>query len=60
MPDPQDRRSRLAVLTAAGRKACKEGMRVQDQTERELFGALTREEAQQLSALMGKVEPRSK
>src|ERR1043165_973897 len=37
-PDPNDRRSRLAVMTAAGRKACKEGTRIQQETERELFG----------------------
>src|SRR5438552_17443387 len=27
-PDPNDRRSRLAVLTGAGRKACKDGTRI--------------------------------
>src|SRR5262245_22212 len=27
-PDPNDRRSRLAVLTEAGRKVCAEGMRL--------------------------------
>src|SRR5882757_4463031 len=37
-PDPKDRRTRLAVMTAAGRKACKDGTRIQEQTERELFG----------------------
>jgi MarR family transcriptional regulator for hemolysin len=58
-PDPNDRRTRLAVMTAAGRKACKEGMRVQQQTERDLFGALSRDEAHQLAALMEKVERRS-
>jgi DNA-binding MarR family transcriptional regulator len=57
-PDPHDRRTRLAVVTAAGRKACKEGRRIQQQTERDLFGALTRDEAHQLAALMGKLKPR--
>jgi len=57
-PDPHDRRTRLAVVTAAGRNACKKGRRIQDQTERDLFGALTRDEAQQLAALMGKLKPR--
>jgi DNA-binding MarR family transcriptional regulator len=57
-PDPHDRRTRLAVVTAAGRHACKKGRRIQYQTERDLFGALTRDEAQQLAALMGKLKPR--
>jgi DNA-binding MarR family transcriptional regulator len=57
-PDPRDRRTRLAVMTAAGRKACTDGTRIQQQTERDLFGALTRDEAQQLAALMEKLEPR--
>src|SRR5258707_13186421 len=49
-PDPHDRRTRLAVLTAAGRKACKEGRRIQEATERDLFGALSRAETHQLAA----------
>ena len=57
-PDPRDRRTRLAVMTAAGRKACKDGTRIRQQAERDLFGALTRDEAQQLAALMEKLEPR--
>jgi DNA-binding MarR family transcriptional regulator len=57
-PDPRDRRARLAVVTAAGRQACKEGRRIQRQTERDLFGALTGDEVRQLAALMGKLTPR--
>ena len=57
-PDPNDRRTRLAVMTAAGRRACKEGRRIRQQTERDLFGALTGDEARQLAALMGKLTPR--
>ncbi|HWF84761.1 MAG TPA: MarR family transcriptional regulator [Vicinamibacterales bacterium] len=57
-PDPNDRRSRLAVLTAAGRKAHEQGSRIQQQAERELFGALTPEESQQLAAALGKLDPR--
>src|SRR5688500_6538345 len=56
-PDPHDRRSRLAVLTAAGRKACKDGTRVQQETERRLLGKLTKDESQQLAALLGKLRP---
>jgi DNA-binding MarR family transcriptional regulator len=54
-PDPHDRRTRLAVMTAAGRKACKEGRRIQRQTERDLFAGMTGDEAHQLAALMGKL-----
>jgi DNA-binding MarR family transcriptional regulator len=54
-PDPHDRRARLAELTAAGRKAGREGMRIQEQAERDLFGALTADEARQLEALMAKL-----
>ncbi len=57
--DPNDRRSRLAVLTPAGRKACDEGTRVQEETERELFGALSQDEARQLGALIQKVTQRA-
>jgi DNA-binding MarR family transcriptional regulator len=57
--DPHDRRTRLAVLTAAGRKACKEGLRVQRETERALLGGLTRDESAQLAVLLGKVGPLS-
>lgn len=57
-PDPRDRRTRLAVLTAAGRKACKEGTRVQQEAERELLTTLTRDEAHQLGALLEKLGSR--
>src|SRR6476646_3823677 len=39
--DPSDRRSRLAVLTEAGKAAFTKGNEIQMQTERELFGVLT-------------------
>jgi DNA-binding MarR family transcriptional regulator len=58
-PDPHDRRGRLAVMTAAGRKACRNGVRVQAEAERDLFGGLTADEARQLGALMRKVTPPS-
>jgi DNA-binding MarR family transcriptional regulator len=55
-PDPNDRRSRLAVLTTAGRKALEAGTRVQQQAEREAFGALNAEESHQLQALIAKLD----
>jgi DNA-binding MarR family transcriptional regulator len=54
--EPNDRRSRLAVLTAAGRKAFEEGSRIQQQAERDVFSGLTVEESQQLAALIGKID----
>ena len=54
-PDPGDRRTKLAALTAAGRKAVKDGTRVLDQSERDVLRRLTRDEAQQLSALLGTI-----
>lgn len=54
-PDPHDRRSRLAVLTAAGRKACREGSRIKTEAERHLLGPLNRKEADLLAGLLGKL-----
>lgn len=56
-PDLNDRRTRLAVMTAAGKKACKDGRRLQERAERDLFDALTPAEAHQLARLMGKLGP---
>jgi DNA-binding MarR family transcriptional regulator len=53
--DPGDRRTRLAVLTAAGRKACVEGTRMKQETERTLLTTLTRDEARRLAALLDKI-----
>ena len=53
--DPGDRRTKLAVLTAAGRKACAEGTRVQQETERALLRTLTQDEARQLGGLLEKL-----
>jgi DNA-binding MarR family transcriptional regulator len=53
--DPNDRRSRLAVLTEAGRIAYAKGREIQIQAERELFGVLTRDEADTLHELLGKL-----
>ncbi len=52
--DPHDRRTRLAALTAAGRKACDEGMRVQQDAERRLLTRLSARETEQLAALLAK------
>ena len=54
--DPNDRRSRLAVLTAAGRKAYAKGTEIQSQAEKELFSALSAEESKRLHELLAKLE----
>src|SRR5687768_10993405 len=53
--DPNDRRTKLAVLTPAGRKAVKEGLLVKQEAEREVLGRLSRDEARQLTALLTKI-----
>jgi DNA-binding MarR family transcriptional regulator len=54
--DPNDRRSRLAVLTDAGRDAYEKGRRIQMEAEQELFGALTPEESATLHTLLAKLK----
>jgi DNA-binding MarR family transcriptional regulator len=53
--DPADRRTKLAVLTATGRKACTDGTRLQQETERDLLTTLTGQEARQLAGLLAKL-----
>src|SRR5688572_20776511 len=53
--DPNDRRTRLAVLTAPGRRVCQEGSRLLQDAERDLQAGLTPEEATQLAGLLAKV-----
>src|SRR5438477_12895351 len=45
--DPNDKRSRLAVLTDAGRRAQVRGCEIQQSAERELFSTLTSDETAQ-------------
>lgn len=54
-PAANDRRTRLAELTAAGRKACQEGLRRQRDAERRVLGRLTVAEARRLAQLLSKV-----
>jgi len=55
--DPHDRRARLAVLTAPGRRACQEGVKLQQEVEARLLRGLSESESQQLAALLAKVKP---
>lgn len=55
-PDPHDRRSRLAVMTAAGRRACDSGTTIQQEAERVLMSDLSSAERRQLANLMERLE----
>ena len=54
-PDPHDRRARLAVMTPKGRKAWNHGTSIREEAEREILTKLSTGEAQQLVALLEKV-----
>jgi DNA-binding MarR family transcriptional regulator len=54
-PDPNDRRSRLAVITDAGRQAHEQGSRVHHDAERELFGRLSPEDSASLALIIEKL-----
>jgi DNA-binding MarR family transcriptional regulator len=53
--DSHDRRTKLAVLTGAGRQACRDGTRLQEDAERTVLSRLTRDEARTLEALASKI-----
>ena len=53
--DPNDRRSRLAVITESGTRAYERGIQIQQRTEREIFGALSKEESSALHELLDKI-----
>ena len=59
-PDPNDKRSRLAVITDAGRKACTEGARVQREVEEQLFASLSVEESLRLAEIIAKLKHASR
>ena len=53
--DPGDKRSRLAVITDAGRQAREAGARVQSDVETQLFSALTSDETSHLAEIIQKI-----
>jgi DNA-binding MarR family transcriptional regulator len=53
--DPSDRRSTLAAITDAGRAAYERGVRIYQDAEKDLLGALSAEESLQLTYLIGKL-----
>jgi DNA-binding MarR family transcriptional regulator len=54
--DPTDRRSRLAAITDAGRRAYEEGVRILRAAEHDLFNALTADELDELARLIQKID----
>ena len=56
--DASDRRSRLAAVTDAGRRAYEQGVRIQRDAEKDLFGAFSEDEVAQLTRLLGKLDSR--
>jgi len=55
LPDPADRRSVRAALTAAGRERHAEAVRIVGETEREVFAGLGEEDRQALTRLLGRL-----
>jgi DNA-binding MarR family transcriptional regulator len=58
LPDPNDRRARLATLTPAGRIACREGTRVQQAAEQAVLRKLSLAESRQLAGLLARLTER--
>jgi DNA-binding MarR family transcriptional regulator len=54
--DPSDRRARLAVLTESGKSAFVKGTQIRQQSEREIFGALSGDESASLHSLLAKLD----
>lgn len=59
VPDPQDRRSKLATITEEGRRRYEEGRRALEGAEREMLGSLSGSDREQLARLLGHFEGRS-
>ncbi len=57
LPDPGDRRSVRAALTAAGRERHAEAVRIVGETERQVFAGLGEEDRQALTRLLGRLGP---
>lgn len=55
VPDPADRRSRLAVLTPSGRQAHEAGARIRTEAERFLLSRLSADEVGRLSDIIQKL-----
>lgn len=51
-PDPNDKRSRLAVLTEAGRRTWRDGVRIRNDVETHLFCTLSADDTARLSEIL--------
>src|SRR5262249_56213467 len=59
-PAPKDNRSRLAIITDAGRRIHEDGAKIQRQVEEELFATLSVDDAARLSEIVAKLKSASK
>jgi DNA-binding MarR family transcriptional regulator len=59
-PDPNDKRSRLAVITDAGRRVQQEGERIQREVEEQLFSALSVDDSIRLAEIIAKLKSASR
>jgi DNA-binding MarR family transcriptional regulator len=59
-PDPEDKRSRLAIITDTGRQIHEDGARIQKQVEEELFATLSVDDSQRLSEIIVKLKSASR
>jgi DNA-binding MarR family transcriptional regulator len=55
-PDPEDKRSRLAIITDAGRQIHQHGATIQRQVEEELFASLSVDDSLRLSEIIAKLK----
>jgi len=55
-PDPNDRRSRLAVITEQGKQLYGQGSRIQQDAERQLFSQLSPDDGARLAEIFAKLE----
>jgi DNA-binding MarR family transcriptional regulator len=55
-PDPNDRRSRLAVITELGRSLYEQGSSIQQEAEQQLFSQLSRDDGSRLADIFAKLE----
>ena len=59
-PDPNDRRSRLAVITEQGKQLYGQGSRIQQDAERQLFSDLSPDDGARLAEIFAKLEKAGK
>jgi DNA-binding MarR family transcriptional regulator len=55
-PDPDDKRSRLAIITDAGRRIHEDGVRVQRDVEERLFSRLSTDDSERLADIIAKLK----